>query len=168
MRLLGIVLIICSCSCVGFMIAASYKKELNQLKRLISVLNLMECELAYHLTPLPELCHYASDASKGWLRDFFIALKLELENQVAPQVDVCVSNVLHHRKEIPHKLKKMLYLLGESLGKFDLEGQIKGISAVTDACKQQLESLQTNQAERIRSYRTLGVCAGIAIAIILI
>jgi len=54
------------------------------------------------------------------------------------------------------------------LGRFDLPGQLEGIQAVRKRCEESLESIRKNRNERLRSYQTLGVCAGAALAIILI
>jgi stage III sporulation protein AB len=62
----------------------------------------------------------------------------------------------------------MLRLLGKSLGKFDLSGQLAGIDLVREGCKENLDRISKDRQERLRSYRTLGICAGIAIAILLI
>ena len=69
---------------------------------------------------------------------------------------------------IPPLTGKMLRLLGKSLGKFDLSGQLAGIDLVREGCKENLDRISKDRQERLRSYRTLGICAGIAIAILLI
>ena len=62
----------------------------------------------------------------------------------------------------------MLLLLGSSLGRFDLAGQLKGLSAVKGQCALELQELRTDREPRLRSYRVLGLCAGAALVILLI
>ena len=62
----------------------------------------------------------------------------------------------------------MLMLLGDSLGKYDLEGQISGLIAVKESCKQLLEPLQLQLSNKLKTYRTLGFCAGLMVAIIFV
>ena len=61
-----------------------------------------------------------------------------------------------------------LILLGRWLGRFDLDGQLKGLDAVRQECRRHLEELNNNREVRLRSYQTLGLCAGAAIAILFI
>ena len=58
--------------------------------------------------------------------------------------------------------------LGESLGRFDLPGQLKGLEAVRRKCLMELEALGRNRTERLRCYQTLGLCAGAALVILFI
>ena len=64
--------------------------------------------------------------------------------------------------------KQCLLNLGNSLGLFELEGQIKGVESVRNDCAQQLKQLSHNDQLRLRSYQTLALCAGAALAIIFI
>lgn len=56
--------------------------------------------------------------------------------------------------------------LGSGLGKYDLPGQLRAVDLAMDRLRSLLEQCQAEQRSRIRSYCTLGVCAGLAIAII--
>ena len=71
-------------------------------------------------------------------------------------------------REIPKLTRESLELLGRSLGRFDLEGQLRGLESVRQVCRHGLETLAQNSAIRNRSYQTLGLCAGAALAILFI
>ena len=62
--------------------------------------------------------------------------------------------------------RRLLRQLGKTLGRFDLEGQLQGLQAVCAACLEARDSLQKDRDTRLRSYRTLGLCAGAALAIL--
>ena len=68
----------------------------------------------------------------------------------------------------PDRVKNVLLKIGKILGKFDIDGQIKGIETVKEECIAILKSLSEHQRERSRSIKTIGICAGVAIAILLI
>ena len=70
--------------------------------------------------------------------------------------------------EMPARVRRLLVQLGQTLGRFDLSGQLQGIRAVQKRCEETLEMIRKNRDERLRSYQTLGVCAGAALAIILV
>ena len=58
--------------------------------------------------------------------------------------------------------------LGISLGRFDLPGQLQGIHTARGECQSALDRLCSNRDNRLRSYETLGLCAGAALAILLL
>ena len=58
--------------------------------------------------------------------------------------------------------------MGTSLGTFDAEGQIKSLEAVRTEALALKEQQSHNLNERLRSYQTLALCAGAALAILLV
>ena len=64
--------------------------------------------------------------------------------------------------------KPLLFLLGDSLGKYDLDGQLKGIDFVRKNCEEILAKQVQELNNCVRTYKTLGVCAGAALAILLL
>ena len=75
--------------------------------------------------------------------------------------------VLAKSKDIPRHTLESLQNLGNSLGRFDLSGQLKGLEGVRQECRGKLTRLMGNQEVRLRSYQTLGLCAGAALVILL-
>jgi len=165
---IGAVLVIVGCGGFGFLIAAGVKREERYLRELLEAMEFMTSELQYRMTPLPELIDRAACHTSGTLWQVFSALDRELATQIAPNAEACLRAALENTDGIPTLTGRVLRMLGRSLGKFDLAGQISGINFVKDACRENLNKLQKDKAERLRSYRTLGVCAGIALAILLL
>ena len=79
-----------------------------------------------------------------------------------------MTAALSKAKDIPRTTKGILECFGRSLGRFDLEGQLKGLEAARQECRRHLVQLSNNRDSRIRSYQTLGLCAGAAMAILFI
>lgn len=165
---IGAVLIIISCSGCGFAIAAGKRREESLVCQLLRILQIIEAELQYHVTPLPELCRMAAGETKGILRVVFMNLYRELKWQQLPDAGSCMYAAIQRSGEMPARVRRLLVQLGQTLGRFDLSGQLQGIRAVQKRCEETLEMIRKNRDERLRSYQTLGVCAGAALAIILI
>ena len=161
-------LIIIGCGGFGFKLAADFIREERFLRQFIGALDYMECELQYRLTPLPELSRNAAKHCGGCLNKIFLSLASELEEQISPDVERCMCAALSKQKDIPKVTKTMLELFGRSLGRFDLEGQLKGIIDIRTECQRHLNDLSQNKRTRLRSYRTLALCAGAALAILFI
>ncbi len=168
LKWLGAILIICGCGSIGFAMAASYRGEERELRRLTAALDYMSCELQYHMTPLPDLCRQSAAEVSGTSGAILAALAEELENQLLPDVGSCIASALSRTKNIPSCLQDAFDLLGRSLGRFDLEGQLTGIQSVREYCRRQLETMADGREGRLRSYQTLGLCAGAALAVLLV
>lgn len=163
---IGALLIIAGCGGWGFMIAASHRQEERSLRQLVSALDLMECELQYRLTPLPELCRQAGQENKGAVRAVLLELAEELEARIAPDVSGCMDVALAAVRDMPGKTREAFKMMGHSLGRFDMNGQLKGLEAVRVFCRRELDGLTKNADVRLRSYQTLGFCAGAALVIL--
>lgn len=165
---LGACLILAGCGGYGYAIASSTRREERLLTQLGRVLDFMAWELEYRLTPLPELCALAAEETGGVLRDTFRSLSQKLIQQYAPSAGSCMGEVLQQTTRLPGRVRWHLAYLGRSLGRFDLPGQLSGIRAVQKACREDLERLHQNWEVRLRSYQTLGLCAGFALVILFI
>ncbi len=168
LKIIGVILVVAGCGGVGFRIAANHRQEEKALRQLIGILDYMECELQYRLTPLPSLCRQAAKEFKQIPGKVFLEMAIEMEAQISPDMECCMSAALEKVKEIPSVTRDTLVLLGRSLGRFDLDGQLKGLEAVRQECRRNLELLGSNRDTRLRSYQTLGLCAGAALAILFI
>lgn len=168
LKWIGAIVIFVACAWCGYAIATSQKREEAILRQLRSALEHMEWELQYRMTPLPELCRVGAIQSQGELRKFWNLLSAELDSQVAPDVSRCIDVALAQSRKLPESVAELLQLLGKSLGKFDLYGQLSGFQAINTDCQRKIEKLCENKDTRLRSFQTLGLCAGAALAILFI
>lgn len=167
-KILGAVLILVACSSMGFSVAAAHKKAERQLHQLIRSLELMHHELDYRMTPLPQLIALAQDACSGQLARFWQSLHLRLQQQEQADAAGCLKEALREHTALSEPVKRNLQLLSGSLARFDLSGQLRALESVRLSCTRDLEGLLLNRDVRLRSYRTLGICAGIALVILFI
>lgn len=164
---IGAVLIIAGCGGFGFTLAVLHRREEGALRWVMRALDFMTSELHFHGTPLPELCRGAAEVCENSVGQVFSRLAGELEACQSPQVSVCMDSVLEETP-LPEMTRQVLHQLGTSLGRFDLEGQMKGLEESRDLCRRQLEELTENRDSRLRNYQTLSLCTGAALAILLI
>lgn len=165
-KVLGALAVIAGCGGFGFLTAASHRQTEKYLRQLIRALDFMECELQFRLTPLPELCRETARELDGMIGNVFSLLAQELDSQIAPEAESCMAAAVHRAGVGSELLCGNLKHLGKSLGRFDLSGQLKGLEGVRGDCRRQLDTLSNNRDVRLRSYQTLGLCAGAALAIL--
>ena len=165
---IGAALILVGCGGFGFSLCIQHRIQETSLRQLICVLDYMSCELQYHMTPLPELCSAAATETSGDLARVFHALAANLEAITTADVSSAMEDALLRFPNLPPKTLDNLRLLGRSMGRFDLNGQLAGLEALRSSCRSALEQFTTQRDTRLRNYQTLGLCAGAALAILLI
>lgn len=163
---LGAILIVAGCGGCGFSMAAAYRREERTLDVLSGCLNWMKCELQYRVTPLPQLFTAVAQRCDGNLKRVFTAMAEELENQISPDAASCMDAALGRTAKLPACAADILRRLGRSLGHFDLQGQLEQMEGVEADCAAALERYRLGRDNRVRSYQTLGLCAGAALAIL--
>jgi stage III sporulation protein AB len=149
------------------MMATNHRREVLALRQLVLVLEKMICELEYRLTPLPELCRFGAEQTNGAVQTFFRELACIMDEQISPDVGICTVAALKRTSNLPVQTAAQLQALGQTLGRFDLQGQLNSLEQCKQSCLGQLEVLEYQQPQRLRSYQTLGFCAGAALAILL-
>ena len=167
-RWIGATLIICSTGLVGFKISASYRLEEEMLRQLMGALDYMVCELRYRQSALPDICQQIGHERKGFIGKLFANLAIELNAQLSPDVQSCLAAAASSTGYISGKIEEAICIMGASLGKFDLDGQLLGLEAVRNYCREQLAEMTKDRDSRLRSYQTLGLCAGAALAILFV
>ena len=167
-RLLGAVLIITGCGGFGFSMVLGEKQKEQLFQKLLAAIQYMQWELSYRLTPLPELLQEAGKNCGGEVGDLLRAVSQELSQQLYPDASSCMQKVLSERRDQPRVFRALLRKLGLSLGNFDLNGQLEGLKSLERDCRKELKVLEDGRMQRFRSYETLGICAGAALAILFI
>lgn len=167
-RYIGAALIILACGGCGFSMAAACRREENTLRQLLRALEYMSCELQYRQPPLAELCGGAAKISGGQTGRVFSRLEQNISHEDAPGVWICMEKAVSAFPDLPMSARRIFLELGQTLGQFDLPGQQKGFSLAMEQCRLVLEEMAQNRTGRLRSYQTLGLCAGAALVILFI
>ena len=168
LKLFGSLLIIAGCGSVGFYKVVIHKREVESLKQFISILDFISSTLIYQQTSLPEICRQIGSRFTGKIPIVFSCFADELDNQISPDIRSCMEAALYKQKDIPKLTGNALKMLGGNLGHFGLDGQLRGIEEIRLDCIQTLQEYTENQDARLRTYQTLSLCAGAAIAILFI
>ena len=165
---IGALLVISTSGGFGILLAWEQLREERMLAQLSDVLGYMDSQLAYRMTPLPDLCREGAALTPGPLGQVFAHLSQSLELTISPDVSGCMQSALFAVASLPPVTAELLQSLGNTLGRFDLSGQRKGLLHLQGECRRKLQHLRKNRSERLRSIRTLGFCAGAALTILLI
>lgn len=165
---IGALCIVGSCGGFGISLAVQQRNEEKLLCQLRAVLDEMLWELPYRLTPLPELLRHSAKGRKGILPEVLLELAEQLDRQVLPDALSCMHAAIGSPVLSFPRLHQLLLLLGHSLGRFDLSGQLQELTALREQCDGEIQELRLGRSDRLKSYRVLGLCAGAALVILLL
>ena len=168
MKWIGAVLVILACSGCGLMMAAGDRNEERSLRQLKRILEWIGSELACRMWPLPVLFRQVAEQAEGSLKRILSEFADELDRQAAPDAFSCMEAVLERHPGVPMKCRQLLSDLGRSLGRYDLDGQLREIVNIQQEAQRLLQELSVGREDRQRCYRTLGLCAGLALVILLL
>lgn len=143
---IGAICVVGACGACGFSMAASYTGQQRCLQQLHNGLELMQCQMEYQMTELPELCGILASACMGPVGKFFANLGQELRQGEVSEVPACVALVLARDRELPEVCRGILSQLGKTLGQLDLSGQLRGLAAAQETCRKELERVEASKA----------------------
>lgn len=169
-KLLGALMITLASASAGFGFARTVRVQLRQLNALLGALEVMKSEMEYRLTPLPELCAALSQGEEAATAHFFreCAAQMEADRCLPPQLAIQRAMERTEALKWSTRTRETARNLAFSLGKFDLGGQARAIELAQERLRAELAEVQAGSRARCRSYETIGICAGLALAVVLI
>lgn len=169
-RLLGAGFVALAAGAVGFGFARNVKLQCTQLDALVWALETMQGEMSARLTPLPELFLLLGSSGQRDVSLFFRTAGMALTTPPGCTVPVAFKWGFAASANFRpgEQAVQALYALASGLGRLELERQLAAIEQAKGAVTRELLSVQAQKQARMRSYGTIGVCAGLALAVILL
>lgn len=166
MKILGISFIVLSSGTVGFQMAAMLRKRCALMRELDNLLQLLKNEIGLCGTPLPHAFALLSASADGIWETVFSGIAKEMDkNRWATPYEATetVLSQVHDRD-----ISELLLPLMKKLGKYDLEAQLQGIETARLQLGMLLRELELERKMKSKTFQTLGICTGLAVAILLI
>ncbi|BBB92907.1 MAG TPA: stage III sporulation protein AB [Methylomusa anaerophila] len=171
LKLLGSICVIMAGSGLGFIIASRYIERPKQIRQIVSCIASLQSYITYAAYPLPAALVQSTSGIRGPIAILFQRMSDVLENSrwLSPR-----EAWNHVTEEIGEQLvlkrpeREVLEVFCANLGSMNREEQQKFLNMV----REQLIGIQ-NEAEstcrqNVKMYRYLGVCGGLAVAIVLL
>ncbi len=166
LRLLGGGLIVVGSMGWGILAAKNERTREESLREFLHILRRMIHDLQRFRTPLPQMLQNGAAETQGQLQFLLQFLSTELERQAFPDVASCMEKALGEYPPDP-VLYPFLRSFGRCLGQFDLEGQVRELELIHEDCARALEQTMGNKKDKLHLIRTLGICGGIMLIILL-
>ena len=142
------------------------RRQQAQTLALIDALLRIRHELQYRLTPLPEIFAALGGSRNREIAEFFSRLAALLSSAQTCTVGYACRQAL--ALSLSSAARGTILSLFDSLGRYDLEGSVQALDLALSRLREEVKALQNSAAARCRTYLTLGVCTGLAAAVILI
>ncbi|OOB77663.1 MAG: hypothetical protein BEN19_01565 [Epulopiscium sp. Nuni2H_MBin003] len=171
MGVLGLVLILSSCTLAGFLYDNYENKRILQLEELIKGLEILKSEIDYKLTPLIYALEEVADITGFGVDKLFniFAYKLAQKDEVNTmkmwkQSIVEVSGSLHLKEDD----YKILESFGSVAGHIDRELQKNNIDWVISKLRRKADEATIRYEKQSKLYKGIGILVGLSIVIVLI
>ncbi len=168
-KLLGAVLLIGGTAALGLSSAAALARKAETIRCLIDALERMEHELSFRLTPVPELLLELSESVEGEAGSFFtfcLNALPELGERSLSQIWEDGSRTCF--TSIGQEELRILQSLGQTLGRYDAEGQRGALLRAREELSCRLRVAREERKRLGKVYSALGVAAGVFLTILLL
>lgn len=170
-KIIGIVLILGSCSMFGILYAKEIEKRINYLKEIKTYFIYMKNELEYKTNPVSELFYHLAKKARGNLGEFFDAVSDEAKmTEMDSFWEIWREKTEIYLKEEPwgKKDREEFMEFGKNIGYLDKKMQIENIILYMESLDLKIEEAGRTLKEKGKIYKTLGVMAGLVTVILLI
>lgn len=168
-RWVGFILIVFGGAASGVLLAADVRRSLRQCRAVQNVLAYMKAEIEFHLTPLDEITKQVSAMMPHPLSAIFQSVSRDIRRMPGVPAGSLMRRALNvQRSKLAPELHGILAELFELLGKQDVLAQVRAVTLAEARLEQEIRRIDTEKKDRCRTYRTIGICAGLAIAVVLI
>lgn len=168
-RLLGALMLAGGVASIGFFAAGELNRRTRALRAICGALERMEQEIAFRLTPLPDLFRLLSIQSEPPARELFARCLEGLERLgEVPFSQIWSEELERLMPYLREGERGALEELGSVLGRYDGEAQRAALSRVRTELAHGLETAQEEQKQQGRIYRVLGITAGAFFVILLL
>lgn len=155
-----------SSTALGILLANKYKDRVSDLKQMRSALNILKTKIAYTYEPLPQIFLEIHEKFANNIGEIFKVSSTKMKEKSA---GIAWNEAVFEVKTNMNKEDlKTIASLSKLLGKTDIHGQMSEIELLEKFIDEQIENAEGEQKKNEKLYKSLGVIAGLAIAIILI
>ena len=168
LRLAGAVLLAAGPALAGFCAAARLGRRPRVLRELAGALEQMEREVAFRLTPLPELFAGLAAEHSGAVGAVFSACAAGTEGLERRSMGQVWRRALEEAGlDLDARSARVLEELGDVLGRYDAEGLRAALCGAAEELRAAAGQAERELEQKGRMERVLGLTAGAMLAILL-
>lgn len=170
-KIIGGIIVITACGLLGIAASNRYTLRPRDLRRYRSAMQMLETEIIYGCTPLPQAFSNIAGKVDGPLKGFFSMISEDLLTGFSYSLSnawVKALEVLIAESCLNNADKELIVDFGKVLGSSDREDQKKHFELLYIQLKQHEEMAEEARRKNGKMYKSLGFLSGIVIFILLV
>jgi len=170
LKILGSALVIFSAGCAGMTIAREYSQRPKELRDILSGLQMLETEITYGATPLPEALSKVAARCRNSAALLFEYAGKELASMSGCTAQEAWEKALTNFQStsvLNNSDLAVLRGLGGSLGISDSKDQGKHLRLVAEQLKSQITRADWEAAKNVKLWNYLGFFGGVIVVLVL-
>ncbi|MEW6065423.1 stage III sporulation protein AB [Desulforamulus profundi] len=171
LKFLGAAAVVFSCTLIGMTVASSYSRRPGEIRSLLNALQMLETEVSYGATPLPEALTHVAERCDPRVAPLFSRTGEELMTMrgiTAREAWETALNQYYPKSALTRADRGILLELGNSLGVSDREDQVKHLVLAKEQLKLEQTKAEEASLKNTKVYNYLGFLGGLTIVLILI
>ena len=169
MRLTGMILLVAAGSAMGFYKANGLKQRIREIIALQNAFRLLETEIYYTRSPIPQALDTVACRQPEWMRCFFHQVCHGMEQQCLPLYQAWEASLDCFRIStfLCDDELDAVRSLGQSLGSGDVTEQVKHFQLLQQRLQYALEQAEYSYAQKARIWQYMGICVSMAMVLLL-
>lgn len=166
MNIIGYLALIIGCGCLGLLKAMQIKRRPQEIREMINALALLDTEIFWGSTPLPEAFRNLKERVEPPWKGFFSQLETSLTD--GANAASAWHNTIQNQRNKFSLLEddwKVINGLGKGLGRSDRNEQHKQLELVQRHLNSVAEGARENAESKAKMWSYLGFLSGMAIVI---
>lgn len=170
LRWLGAGLVMAGSVCAGFWYRMRYLERLANLRECQRALSVLQGEIRYGRTPLPEACYEVGKRVGGACCLFFRRVAEQLQEGACSvgQVWKEATEEIFSSSQMKPEDREEWKRIGNTLGYLDVELQLRTMDLYYQRLQSSIAQADAERSNRTRMYPLLGTFGGVLICLVLI
>ncbi|MGN1327622.1 MAG: stage III sporulation protein AB [Clostridia bacterium] len=153
---------------IGNLYSKKYSNRLNELEKMKNILNVFKAKIKFTCTPLQDIFEEIYEENKENIGEIFKCANQYMNNYNASEAWEKAIEEKKRQTNFTEDDINVLKTLGKMLGNTDVEGQVSQIEITENFLMKEIKEAEEEKRKNTKLYKTLGVTAGLALAVILI
>ena len=171
LKILLLTVIFTLCTSIGFLHGRTYSERLDNLIYLEQCIKILETEIVYGSTPLPEALTNLYMKGNPKVSFIFKEIKTDLLSNKRGEIYLSflsIKDLLYHKLHFKKEDVETFLSLGRVLGTSNRADQEKSLAITLNQISGLISEARNERNKNEKLYKTLGLITGIGIIIILI
>lgn len=170
MKMVGGIMVVVSCSMIGFLIANMFRYRPKILRNLQVAMSMLEAEISYGYSPLPDALKRIGRKCEKGVAELFIKAAKNISSREGLTASEAWERSLkdfYNNSYITNNDYEILMAFGKYLGSTDKEDQIRNLRLAQNLLRQQETASIDEKQKNEKLWKYLGILSGLMIFLLL-